>query len=154
MKKHMIIVSIFVFFTTCRSLDIQTVQHAPFANDSIYIKDIHIHNEQYSNIKDSLVSHIAFHLQKNNLKAASYFNPVYREQDFKYTATVDIFISKTGDIFNQVENVSLFIFINDTATHVASIRIISQNSHLQDSFDQAMIAKAIAQEIDAMVVKK
>ncbi len=33
-------------------------------------------------------------------------------------------------------------------------RIISQNCHLQDSFDQAMIAKAIAQEIDAMVVKK
>ncbi|MEJ5360882.1 MAG: hypothetical protein WBK20_09550 [Spirochaetota bacterium] len=154
MKKHMIIVSFFVFITACKSLDIQTVQHAPFANDSIFIKDVRIHNEQYSNIKDSLASHIVFHLQKNNLKAASYFNPVYRQQDFKYTATVDIFISKTGDIFNQVENVSLFILINDASTHVASIRIISKSYCLQESFDQAMIAKAIAQKIDAMVVKR
>lgn len=150
----MIMVSALVFFTACKSLDIQTVQHAPFANDSIFIKDVRIHNELYSTIKDSLVSHIVFHLQKYNLKAASYFNPIYREQDFKYTATVDIFITKTGDIFNQVENASLFIFINDASMHIASIRIISQSCRLQESFYQALIAKAIAKEIDAMVVKK
>lgn len=154
MKNCMFIISAFLFFTACKSLDIQTIHHAPFATDAIYIKDVHIHNETYSNIKNSLASHIVFYLQKHNIKAASYFNPAYRESEFRYTATVDVFISKTGDIFNQIENVSLFVSVDDASTHVASIQVISQSYSLQESFDQAAIAKAIARKIDAMVSKK
>ena len=150
----MIVIYAFLFFTACKSLDIQTIQQAPFATDSIFIKDVRIHNETYSIIKNSLTSHIVFYLQKNNLKAASYFNPVYREPEFRYTATIDVFIFTSGDIFNQVENISLFISIDDASTHIASIRIISQSYSLLESYDQATIAKAIAKEIDAMVVKK
>jgi hypothetical protein len=150
----MIVIYAFLFFTACKSLDIQTIQQAPFATDSIFIKDVRIHNETYSSIKNSLASHVVFYLQKNNFKAASYFNPVYREPEFRYTATIDVFISTSGDIFNQVENISLFISIDDASTHIASIRIISQSYSLLESYDQATIAKAIAKEIDAMVVKK
>jgi len=150
----MIIVSVYLFFTACKSLDVQTIQQAPFATDSIFIKDVRVHNETYSSIKNSLASHIVFYLQKNNIKAASYFNTIYREPEFRYTATIDVFISTTGDIFNQVENISLFISINDASTHIASLRIVSQSYSLLESYGQAAIAKAIAKEIDAMVVKK
>jgi len=148
------VVLLLACMTACTSFDIQSFQHGTFSSDSLYIKDVRIHNEQYRDIKDSLASHIVFNLKKYNLKAASYFNTDYRESDFSCTAIIDVFITTTGDILDQKENISIFVVINDTQSPIATIQILSNNFSLKQSLNQAAIAKAIAQYIDAMVVKK
>lgn len=138
----------------CTSFDIQTCQHAAFNGDSLFIKDVRIHNEQYQDIKDALASHIVFSLQQYNLNTASYCNIGYRESDFTYSVIIDVFITTTGSVLDQKENMSIFVSIHSAQSPVASIMILSHNFSIKESYKQAAIAHAIAQHIDAMIVKK
>ncbi|HQL43482.1 MAG: hypothetical protein KBG92_02805 [Spirochaetes bacterium] len=141
-------------FTSCKGLDIQTVCMGSLNNDAIYIKNVRIHHEGFIDIKDALASNIVFCLQQHNFKAASYFNAPNSESEYRYFATVDLFITTTGDILNPIQNLSLYISINEASTQVATIQIISQTYDIRRSDDQLAIAQAIALKIDDMVQKK
>jgi len=130
-------------FTSCKGLDIQTVCMGSLNNDAIYIKNVRIHHEGFIDIKDALASNIVFCLQQHNFKA-----------EYRYFATVDLFITTTGDILNPIQNLSLYISINEASTQVATIQIISQTYDIRRSDDQLAIAQAIALKIDDMVQKK
>jgi len=141
-------------FFSCKSMDVSMVSTGNLTNDSIFIKDVRIHHQAYTDSKDALASNIVFHLQKHNFKASSYFTTQNNESNYRYFAIVDVFITNTGDILNPVQNLLIYMTIQDSVGHVATIQIASQSYDIRRSDDQIAVAQAIAQKIDDMVPKK
>lgn len=139
---------------SCKGLNVQTVSTGNIINDSFYIHEVRIHHQAYTDIKDALASNIVFYLQKYNFKAASYFSQPSRQSDYRYTLVVDVFITNTGDILSPVQNLLLYITLQDSSGHVATIQLSSQSFDIRRSDDQTKIAQTIAQKIDDMVQKK
>lgn len=139
---------------SCKSLNVQTVATGNIINDSIYINEVRIHNQAYTDVKDALVSNIVFYLQKHNFKASSYFSQTTRQSDYRYTSVIDVFITNTGDILNPVQNLLLYVTIQDSSGHVATIQLSSQSLDIRQSDDQIKVAQTIAEKIDDMVQKK
>ncbi|MCX8123623.1 MAG: hypothetical protein N3F66_05595 [Spirochaetes bacterium] len=139
---------------SCKGLNVQTVSTGKILNDSIYINDVRIHHQAYTDIKDALASNIVFYLQKNSFKAASYFSQSLHQSNYRYTLVVDVFITSTGDILSPVQNLLLYATIQDSSGHVATIQLSSQSFDIRRSDDQTKVAQTIAQKIDDMVQKK
>lgn len=154
MKFYSNVFLILIFCISCKSLDVQTVVTGSLNNDSIYIKNIRIHNEGFADIKDSLASNIVFCLQKHNFKSASYFTAPDAESEYRYSAIVDVFVTTTGDIFKPQHHLSLYMIIQQPPIHIATIQVISQSYDIKRSDDQCAIAQALASKIDEMVQKK
>lgn len=154
MKSCKWICIVLLVFVACKSMKVQTVSTGNITTDSIYLEDVRIHHQGYTDIKDALASNIVFYLQKHNFKAASYFMQSFHQSDYRYKAFVDVFITTTGDILSPVQNLLLYVTIHDASGHVATIQLSSQTIDIQRSDDQTKVAQTIAQKIDDMVQKK
>ncbi len=158
MKRYSALSIIMLLAVSCSSISIDSVTKSknPTPIDSVFIRNISIRSNVKPNIIENINKNCIFALKQKNYTVDSFIENPDNSKNYRYHASIEIFMNRIGDDLDFEESTALFFSICDSTTsrELINIRLTCSGCDLRNIKNQINIFETMVTRFDRLVKGK